>query len=131
MLSPILACEDVDAAIAYYTEKLSFERGFAMPGEDGTTGFASVKLGDAEILLGVTKGFVAIEDRHKRGIGVQLYVEVPADQSIDMLYDHARGQGAIITRDLQDRDWGDRAFNVKDVDGYDLMFAQAKRAAQV
>jgi uncharacterized glyoxalase superfamily protein PhnB len=128
VLSPILACEDVDAAIAYYTEKLGFERGFAMPGDDGKTSFASVKLGDAEILLGVIEGFVAPGDHHKRGIGVQLYVEVPAERSIDALYDNARAKGASITRDLQDRDWGDRAFNARDADGYDLMFAQAKSA---
>jgi uncharacterized glyoxalase superfamily protein PhnB len=33
-------------------------------------------------------------------------------------------QEAHITKPIETRDWGERAFNVKDIDGYDLMFAQ-------
>lgn len=124
MLSPILACVDIDRAISYYTDKLGFSCGFTMPGDDGKTSFASVKLGDAEILLGVLDGFVAPEDRDRRGIGVQIYVMVPDEIDITALYDRARESGADITRTIQDREWGERAFNARDLDGYNLMFAQ-------
>lgn len=60
-LSPILACEDVAAAIKYYTQTLRVELAWQMPPTDkGQVEFAGVKLGDAEILLGITEGFVAL-----------------------------------------------------------------------
>ena len=123
MLSPILSVHDIDASIDFYVKALGFAHGWSMPGDDGKTGFASVKLGEAEILLG-TIDFVAPEDRGRLGIGIQLYLEVPADKVIDTLYQSAVDAGANITRPIEDRDWGDRAFNVKDLDGYHLMLAQ-------
>lgn len=125
MLSPILACVDVDASIAYYTQKLGFEHAWSMPpNESGKTEFACVKLGDAEILLGVVEGFVSPEDLAKRGTGIQLYIDLPASLNIDSLYTQAKSSGASITREIEDRDWGERTFNVKDADGYNLMLAQ-------
>ena len=123
MLSPILSCEDVEASIDFYVQKLSFSKAWAMSGDDGKANFACVKLGDAEILLG-TIDFVALEDRNKRGIGIQIYVEVPKDINIDTLYQAAKSGDANITRDIEDRDWGERTFSVKDGDGYHLMLAQ-------
>lgn len=82
-LSPILACKDVAAAIEYYTRKLGFVLAWQMPPNDkGEIEFAGVKLEDAEILLGVTKGFVADENMDKRGTGVQLYVNLGANHDI-------------------------------------------------
>jgi uncharacterized glyoxalase superfamily protein PhnB len=124
MLSPILAVADIDASVAFYTRTLGFEHGFSMPDDDGKTSFASVSLGEAEILLGVLEGFVAPEDRHKRGIGFQIYINLPADMDIDALYAQAKEQGANITKEIATRDWGERAFTLLDPDGYNLMFAQ-------
>jgi len=125
MLSPILACEDVAKAIEYYTEKLGFELAWQMPPDDeGKVEFASVKLQDAEILPGVTEGFVEKEDLSKRGTGIQLYINLPSDLDIDELYNKAQSNGAIITREIETRAWGERAFNASDLDGYNLMFAQ-------
>lgn len=130
-LSPILACEDVAAAIEHYTSKLGFELAWQMPPNDkGEVEFAGVKLGDAEILLGVTAGFVAAADMGKRGTGVQIYINLGEGLDIDALYETARAKGAKITREIETRDWGERAFNVRDLDGYNLMFAQpAKKDA--
>lgn len=125
MLSPILACSSVPKAIEYYTQKLGFELAWAMPPNDnGETEFAYVKLADAEILLGVTQGFVEDADLDKRGTGIQIYINLPLSVGIVSLYEVAKARGANITRDLETREWGERAFTVDDVDGYDLMFAQ-------
>lgn len=125
MLSPILACSDVNQAIAYYTERLGFELAWTMPpNERGETDFACVRLGAAEILLGVTAGFVTAEDLPRRGIGIQLYINLPPTLDIDVIYANARKRGARITREIETRDWGERAFNVRDLDGYQLMIAQ-------
>lgn len=131
MLSPILACADVSKAIAYYTNQLGFELVWSMPPNDnGQTEFACVKLGDAEILLGVTEGFVKPEDIDKRGIGIQIYITLPDSLNIDAIYTQAQQQGATITKEIQTRDWGERAFNVSDTDGYNLMIAQTVKPAQ-
>lgn len=129
MLSPILACSDVSDAIAYYTQKLGFELAWRMPpGESGKVEFACVKLAEAEILLGITTGFVEPEDLNRRGIGVQIYIRLPDDLSVDEIYARAQAQGAAITREIQTRDWGERAFTVNDLDGYNLMIAQQVRS---
>ncbi len=125
MLSPILACEDVAKSIRYYTEKLNFELGWEMPPNDeGIVEFACVKLADAEILLGITEGFVEEADIDKRGIGIQIYINLPESMSIDLLYEHAKESGADIIHPLETRDWGETVFTVNDIDGYNLMFAQ-------
>jgi uncharacterized glyoxalase superfamily protein PhnB len=125
MLSPILACSDVNLAIGYYTERLGFELAWTMPpNEHGATDFACVRLGDAEILLGITAGFVAPGDLPRRGIGVQLYINLPETLNIDTIYADAKARGARITHEIETRDWGERAFNVRDLDGYQLMIAQ-------
>ena len=125
MLSPILACADVSQSIDYYTQKLGFELAWRMPpNEKGETEFACVRLGDAEILLGVTEGYVNTEDMDKRGIGIQIYINLPDKLDIDEIYAHAQVQGAIITRAIETRDWSERAFNAKDIDSYNLMIAQ-------
>jgi uncharacterized glyoxalase superfamily protein PhnB len=125
MLAPILACSDVESAILYYTRSLGFELAWEMPpGVSGKTEFASVRLGDAEILLGIIEGFVHPADLDKRGTGVQLYVSLPDAIHVDALYTHMQQNGALITREIETREWGERAFNVRDIDGYHLMFAQ-------
>jgi uncharacterized glyoxalase superfamily protein PhnB len=130
MLSPILACTDVARSIDYYVHQLGFQLAWQMPPNDkGETEFACVKLGDAEILLGVTAGYVKAEDIDKRGIGIQLYINLPDSLLIDEVYANAQANGARITRDLQTREWGERAFNVADLDGYNLMIAQQIKKA--
>lgn len=123
MLSPILSVDDIDQSIAFYVNTLQFEQNWSMPDDSGKTSFACVKLGDAEILLG-TIDFVEPEHRGHRGKGIQIYVEVPEGMNIDTIYASAKSAGATITREIEDRDWGERAFAVKDIDGYHLMLAQ-------
>ncbi|MBL8132088.1 MAG: VOC family protein [Anaerolineae bacterium] len=126
MLSPILACVSVSQAIDYYVEKLGFEQAWTMPpNEAGFIEFACVRLGDAEILLGITEGFVAPNALAFRGTGIQIYINLPDTLNIETLYATAQASGAVITRELQTRDWGERSYNVKDADGYNLMIAQS------
>jgi uncharacterized glyoxalase superfamily protein PhnB len=126
MLSPILSVMDIDASIEAYTRQLGFTLAWRLTDDDDKATFAAVRLGEAEILLGTIE-FVAPEDRSRCGIGVQLYIELPADMDVDALFEQARDGGANIIRDLKDRDWGVRAFNVRDPDGYELMLARPLR----
>lgn len=128
MLSPILACTNVEQAIHYYTHTLGFELAWQMPAnEEGQIEFACVRLGDADLLLGITEGYVQPEDMDKRGIGIQLYINLPDSMNIDAIYEQALKNSANITRAIETRDWGERAFNVKDSDGFSLMIAQSAK----
>jgi PhnB protein len=124
MLTPILAVADIEASIAFYTRALGFEYGYSMADENGNTSLASVQLGDSEILFGVLETLVAPEFHGVRGIGVQIYIELPDDIDIDALYQQALAYGATITEEITDRAWGDRSFTLTDPDGYNLMLAQ-------
>jgi uncharacterized glyoxalase superfamily protein PhnB len=125
MISPILACTSVQKAIGYYTECLGFELAWAMPpNEKGETEFAGVTLGTDEIMLGVTEGFVDKADLGKRGVGIQIYINLPESIEIQTYFDQVSKQGAMILKPLEVRPWGEKAFTAKDLDGYSLMFAQ-------
>jgi len=129
MLSPILACADVEKSIAHYTQILGFQLAWQMPADESDNiTFAAVKLGDAEIMLGITEGFVKQANMPNRGIGVQLYINLPENVSIEAIYNHCREKGANIIKELQTREWGEKAFNVTDPDGYQLMIAQQSKA---
>ncbi len=123
MLSPILAVEDINASIKFYVDVLGFTENWKMQDEHQRTNFACVRMGDAEILLGVIEGFVDPADLAQRGIGIQLYLEVPENIAIDTLYERAIS-AARITREIETRNWGERTFSVRDPDGYQLMLAQ-------
>lgn len=125
MITPILSVNDIDASIDYYTNKLGFSLNWRLADNGSAATFASVNLGDCEILLG-TIDFVPAADRDKLGVGIQLHVHIPPDTDIDQLFNRAREGGDKIVKEIEDRKWGERAFVVNDLDGYSLMIAQGR-----
>jgi uncharacterized glyoxalase superfamily protein PhnB len=125
MLSPILSVKNVADSIRFYCNSLGFEEGFQMKDEAGIVNFAMVKLGTVEILIGPMEGFVAEADRERLGLGIQLHIALPAEIDIDALYSKAQAASANITRQIENREWGERAFNLKDPDGYHYMFTKS------
>ena len=128
MLSPILSVHGVAASIRFYVEALQFTHAWSMTDDDGAPNFASVKFGDAEIMLG-TIDFVDEADRQRLGKGIQMHIALPQDYDIDGLYAQAQAKSGTITRPIEDREWGERAFAVKDPDGYHFMFARPLKKA--
>jgi uncharacterized glyoxalase superfamily protein PhnB len=124
MLSPILSVKSVADSFRFYVDVLGFAEGFQMKDESGIVNFAMVKLGKIEIMLGVMEGFVNSEDRNRVGLGIQLHIALPDDVDIDALYQRALAASANITRQIENREWGERAFNLKDPDGYHFMFTK-------
>lgn len=124
MISPILSVADIEASIRFYTEKLGFTYEWSMTNENNKPTFSCVKLGDAEVMLGVLEGFVEEADRDRLGKGVQLFIRLPQEIDVDALYTQAKTSGATITRDIETRDWGERTFSVKDLDGYHFMISK-------
>lgn len=125
MITPILSVSDIDASIDYYTYKLGFSLNWRLADDDNAATFASIILGDSEILLG-TIDFVPPADRDKLGAGIQLHVHVAPEVDIDQIFNRARERGAKIIKEIENREWGERAFVVHDRDGYNLMIAQQR-----
>jgi uncharacterized glyoxalase superfamily protein PhnB len=93
--------------------------------DDNAATFGSVILGDSEILFG-TIDFVPPADQDKRGTGIQLHVHGAPEVDIEQLFKRARDKEAKIAKEIKNRERGERAFVVHDLDGYNLMIDQQR-----
>ena len=114
MIFPMLAVKDVDASVAFYTEKLGFKHDFIMPDSNGKNTFGWVSLGKAGFGLQLTP------DLDHRGNGVVFMVAIPDEMDIDQYYADVQAKGLKIVEPIQDQYWGDRSFTIHDPDGYVL-----------
>jgi uncharacterized glyoxalase superfamily protein PhnB len=117
MVYPIVSVKDVDASIAFYTEKLGFEKDMALPNAEGKTAFAFVKLG-SEVM-----GF-GLDNTPNVGQGVVFMMSIPEGASIDEVYKSVQDKGVAIAEEIKTEYWGDRTFAVKDPDGYHICLYQ-------
>lgn len=98
---------DVEAAVAFYTEKLGLELGFTW-GDPPT--MAGVNLGEAQIFL---------ERGTPNPEGAHLYFVVG---DADELFEFHRAQGVEIVAEPADESYGLRDYRVRDLHGYVLAF---------
>jgi PhnB protein len=117
MIAPILAVKDCDASVAFYTEKLGFEKIFVLEGPDGSNTFGFVGLGEQAQI-----GLSAQPAPEPVGGGVVFMIYPPMEVNLDQLYEDVQSRGVSIEQPLRDEYWGDRTFSVKDPDGYYLTF---------
>lgn len=122
MVMPILACRDLAASLAYYTESLGWTKAFAMPGPDGTDVFAIVQMNDQVVF-----GLSAMPAPEPKGNGVVLMCYVADGVDIDGYFSRCESQGATIAKGIRDEYWGDRVFDVTDSDGYSLSICKTVR----
>lgn len=118
MIMPIFTVQDVDASIAFYTEKLGFKQDFVMAGPDGKNTFGIVSLGKATLGLGIAP------DQPRGGAGVDFMVFVPDEADLDKHYADVQAKGVKIVAPIEDKYWGDRTYSIRDLDGYHLTFAK-------
>ena len=95
----------MNAAIAFYADKLGFEPAFTW-GDPPT--FSGMNLGDVQIFLDVGAG---------RGSTVNFVVD-----DADALFAFHRANGVHIVNPIEDREYGLRDYTVKDPDGNRLSF---------
>ena len=102
------AVKDVNAAVAFYGDKLGFQKAF----EQGN--YAGVTRGPIEIhLSGYAQGATPVEIR------VDL-------AGVDALHGEVAPKGIIDPEQpLETKPWGMRQFSVLDLDGNRIVFAQA------
>jgi PhnB protein len=121
MIYPQLAVQDVDASVAFYTQKLGFKLDFTMPDADGKNTFAWVSLGKAAF------GLQFDPTLSQRGNGVVFMVMVDEAFDLDQYYADVQAKGVTIVEPIQDQYWGDRTFTVHDPDGYVLTPAKTTK----
>jgi catechol 2,3-dioxygenase-like lactoylglutathione lyase family enzyme len=109
MLHPTLFVADLNAAVAFYTEKLGFALGFTW--------------GDPPRMAGVDLGKVSIHlaSGTPNPAGCELFFAVG---EVDELHAFHLAAGVTIVDPLADRPWGFRAYEVQDLSGHRLSFGQ-------
>ena len=116
---PGLRYRDASAAIDWLCAAFGFERHLVVPGEGGKIAHAQLTLGDGMIMLG--SGHEGAYDRlivqpeEAGGVTQAPYLVV---QEIDVHYARAKAAGAEILLDIEDQDYGGRAYTCRDPEGH-------------
>lgn len=110
---PILPCADVEAMIAFYVQRLGFERDWVW-GDPPTDG--GVRRGEVQIYF-MRNPRLAASARDRE---IMLYIE-----DVDALHaEHVR-RGTIAIEPLRDEPWGLREYSILDPHGHRLRFAES------
>lgn len=111
-----LQVRDLEASIAFYTNKLGFEI-------DNNNPQACVfKYNKGQASFAIRTPLESLEEK-ELGIGVALWFAV--DQNVDELKEQFIANGIESTGPIIETPFG-RAFHVKDIDGYKLTFLNTK-----
>jgi uncharacterized glyoxalase superfamily protein PhnB len=112
-----ITCKDVGASIRFYHEVLGF--GVAQTYErEGKVVGAIISAGDIRIVLNQDDGKLGW-DRIK-GQGFYLQINVAAYADVDAAAARIKAAGGTLLNEPQDRPWGVRMFQFKDLDGFKL-----------
>jgi uncharacterized glyoxalase superfamily protein PhnB len=112
---PVLKVKDLDLTIAYYVDVLGFEMIKRCHDEAGAGDYAMMGAGEVHLML--TKG--AYLGGEPRFTGT-LYIEV---KGIDSYYESIKHKAAIVWP-LENMEYGQREFGIKDCNGYAIAFAE-------
>ena len=120
-ISPFFIVANLDAALAFYRDKLGFEVTFRGP--DGDPFFGIVERDAAMIMLKVA-GVPSLPncERHPNARW-DAYVSVPDP---DALAEEFASRAVTLSAPLKETDDGLRGFELRDVDGYVLFFGRTR-----
>jgi|GEM_PF-389885 len=116
---------DVEKALAHYVSVLGFELAYRQP-DDAPADFCILKLGDAQIMIGLPPVAAIEEGRNDAALiqqaaervgspgPISVYIQV-AD--IEVYHNSVQARGAEIVEPLWATPWGLKQFSVKDCDG--------------
>lgn len=116
MIRPILACEDpYDAAETFISAGWRLD--FLQPPESGDP-LVGVSLFENSILLGITDGYVANDEKTHLGCGVEIYLTIPPECMKEVHKNHS----SLDLTDIELQPWGAYAFEVS-IEHYRFMIA--------
>lgn len=113
-VAPEFFVPDVDAATAFYTQKLGFE--VLRAGHE----FAIVYLGEAFVLLAHQALYGRRLEDSELGLAVDIRIMVP---DVDAMHARCLDNEVEIVHDIGDREYGLRDFTIRDLNGFRLRFA--------
>jgi uncharacterized glyoxalase superfamily protein PhnB len=117
-IAPQFLVDDLDAAIAYYRDKLGFEVDFTYE-----SFYASVSRDGFPIHLKCAPKTVSDRAYRKQHEHLDAYIAIAG---IEALYEELQARGARITKPLGERPWACKDFYVEDNEGYILCFSEQK-----
>jgi catechol 2,3-dioxygenase-like lactoylglutathione lyase family enzyme len=115
-IAPQFLVDDLNAAIAYYRDKLGFDVDFCYE-----SFYASVSRNGLAIHLKCAPKTVGDRAHRKQHEHLDAYIAVTG---VAILHDELRSRGALITKPLEERPWSCKDFYVEDPDGYILCFSE-------
>jgi len=115
-VAPQLLVDDLEAAIAYYREKLGFAVDFCYD-----SFYAAVSRDGFAIHLKCAPKTLVDRAHRREHEHLDAYIGV---SGVAALHDELRARGALITRPLEAQPWSCTDFHVEDPDGYILCFSE-------
>lgn len=112
---PILRYTDARAAIRWLEAAFGFREIFSVPETGEYVRHAQLALGTNRIMLGSTRDDGLASPQTLGASTQMLCVYVP---NLDEHYERARLAGAEIVAPLEDTDFGERGYQVRDPDGH-------------
>ena len=122
-ITPYLLYENVSSAIDWLASAFGFVERMRVPGPDGKTAHAEMRLADGVIMMGCP----GPEYQNPKRLGhvtQNLYVYV---DDVDAHFERARKAGAKILEEPKDQFYGDRRYGAVDPEGHHWYFAQHVR----
>ena len=116
---PVVPYEDISAAHDFLVRVLGFSSAGLAEDGDGKVIHGEVRAGDRRIWLhAAASGLTTPRMAGSTTGGMVVHV---AD--VDAHFAHARAEGATITSEPEDQDYGQREYGVRDPEGHDWWFA--------
>ena len=122
-ITPYLLYENVSSAIDWLASAFGFVERMRVPGPDGKTAHAEMRLADGVIMMGCP----GPEYQNPKRLGhvtQNLYVYV---DDVDAHFERAKKAGAKILEEPKDQFYGDRRYGAVDPEGHHWYFAQHVR----
>jgi len=116
---PVLIYEDIEAAHDQLVRVFGFTSDGIVRTPDGTVVHGEVRLGDARIWLHrVSDGLASPRTLTQLAGGLVVHVD-----DVDAHFARARDAGAVIDREPEDQDYGQREYGARDLEGHHWWFA--------
>ncbi len=119
-ISPYLLYEDVAGALDWLARAFGFHERLRLPGPEGKVVHAEMELADGVIMMG-NPGADFHNPKRLGRVTQYLYVYV---DDVDRHCEQARQAGAAILAAPEDQFYGDRRYEVADLEGHRWHFAQ-------
>jgi uncharacterized glyoxalase superfamily protein PhnB len=116
-LGASITCKNLDASIRFYRDAIGFALAQTFEREGKVVG-AVVAAGDCRFVLNQDDGKLGWDRVKGQGFYLQINVASPAD--VDATAARIKAAGGELLSEPEDRPWGARMFQFKDLDGFKL-----------